>query len=458
MVYERRPPRPRGRPLARPSNRPQPRAQREPPGLASRRAALDVLTLVRDGRTLDEALDECRSFAALEGADRGFARAMVSTTLRRQGSIDALIGRFMDTPLPARAQKATDILRLAAAQTAFMDVSDHAAVSVAVSLARQFREAGGYAALINAVARKTAALDAASLEGLPERADTPGWLWRSWERAYGPARARALALAHRAEPPLDLTLRNPAEAELLAKNVGGSVLPTGSVRIVDAGPVAALSGFAEGAWWVQDAAAALPASLAGDVAGKDVLDLCAAPGGKTLQLAAAGGKVTAVDSVGPRLKRLQENLARTGLAAETVKADVLTWEPGRLWPVILLDAPCTATGTLRRRPDVAWSLREDDVATMARVQARMLSKAASWLEQGGTLIYATCSLQPEEGERCIAAFLESRSDFQRAPIAAEEIGGLREAVTADGDLRTLPCFWPDRGGLDGFFASRLTKD
>jgi 16S rRNA (cytosine967-C5)-methyltransferase len=425
------------------------------PGVPARRAALDIVTLVRDGAALDEALDACRSFNALEGRDRAFARALASTLLRRQGTIDTLIGRHMDKPLPPRAQKATDILRLAAVQTAVMGVDAHAAVSTAVAIAKSFREAGGYAALINAVARKIAADGVATAAGLPERTDTPGWLWRSWERAYGPAKARAIAGAHRREAPLDVTVKNSAEAETIAAALNARVLPTGSLRRDEAGAVPELPGFADGAWWVQDAAAALPAKLLGDVSGADVLDLCAAPGGKTMQLAAAGGRVTAVDSVGERLKRVQENLSRVRLAAETVKADILDWAPERRWPFILLDAPCTATGTLRRRPDVAFALKESDVAVMARVQGRMLGRASGWLEPGGVLVYATCSLQLEEGEAQIADFLASHAGFERLPVTAAEVGGLAEAITPFGDLRTLPMMMD--GGCGGFFAARLRK-
>ena len=434
------------------------RAPKPPlPGVPARRAALDILTLVRAGQSLDEALEDCRSFNALQGRDRAFARALASTVLRRQGTVDTLIGRHMDKPLPARAQKATDILRLAAVQAAVMGVDDHAAVSTAVAIAKDFREAGGYAGLINAVARKIAADGAAAAAAMPERIDTPGWLWRSWERAYGPAKARALAAAHRREAPLDLTVKMPAESEQLAQALKAQSLPTGSLRLAEFSDITGLPGFAEGAWWVQDAAAALPAKLFGALGGQEALDLCAAPGGKTMQLAAAAARVTAVDSVGERLKRVQDNLKRVGLAAETVKADILDWAPERRWRFILLDAPCTATGTLRRRPDVAWSLAESDVAVMARVQARMLQRAAGWLEPGGLLVYATCSLQPDEGEAQVADFLSNRLDFERVPIDPSEIGGVKDAVTAAGDLRTLPSLFAEFGGADGFFAARLRK-
>jgi 16S rRNA (cytosine967-C5)-methyltransferase len=432
-----------------------PTPQPEPAGLAARRAALDILTLVRDGSPFDEALEKCRSFNALEGADRGLARLLATTVLRRQGGLDEIIGPYLDRPLPKRAAKAMDMLRLAAAQSALLGTPDHAAVSTSVALAKAFRETEGYAGLVNAIARKIAKTGKAAIEKQPERVDTPGWLWRAWERTYGPATARAIALAHRAEAPLDLTPKHPEEAEALAGELGAEVLPTGSLRLRQGGDVRALPGYAEGLWWIQDAAAALPAKLLGDVKGKRVFDLCAAPGGKTMQLAAAGGQVTAVDIAGARLKTVAENLQRTGLAAETVKADILEWTPEEKADAILLDAPCSATGTIRRHPDILRTRTEGDIATLAKLQAEMIDKAAGLLKNGGLLVYATCSLQPEEGERQIEAALARHPRLKRVPVEASEIGGLAEAITRAGDFRTLPSIWAARGGMDGFFAARL---
>jgi 16S rRNA (cytosine967-C5)-methyltransferase len=426
-----------------------------PPGLPARRAALDILTLVRAGKPLDEALDACRSYDALIGPDRGFARAMATEVLRRQGTIDSVIGDYIDKPLPKRAERATEILRLAAAQMVLMDVAEHAAVSLAVALANEFRETAGYAALINAVARKIAANGKAAARKLPERADTPGWMWRSWERAYGPGPARAMAAAHRAEPPIDLTLKNPSDAERFAKELNAELLPTGSLRLPHGARIDTLPGFSDGAWWVQDAAAALPAKLLGDVSAKRVFDLCAAPGGKTMQLAAAGADVVAVDVQGARLKLVAENLARTGLKAETVKTDVLDWSPSEKADAVLLDAPCTATGTIRRHPDILWMKSEEAVATLARLQARLIDKSLSLLKEGGVLVYAVCSLQPEEGEQQAVATLSRHPRLRREPVRPQEIGGFAGAVNRDGDLRTLPSFWSDKGGMDGFFAARF---
>ncbi len=424
-----------------------------PPGTSARRSALDILTLVGKGLTLDDALDECRSFAALDGPDRGLARAIASTVLRYRGGLDHIIGEYIDKPLPKRAARAQDILRIAAAQSLVLKSPDHAVVSTAVAIAQDFREISGYAGLINAVARKIAKAGPASLEKLPERINTPGWMWRGWERAFGPAQARAIARANTVEAALDLTAKIPAEAAEIAEQTGGAVVQTGSVRLNAGAEVTSLAGFDAGRWWVQDAAAALPARLFDDVAGKTVVDLCAAPGGKSMQLAAAGAEVLAVDLSGPRLKRLSENLHRTRLSAQTIKADALDWAPPASVDAVLLDAPCTATGTIRRHPDILWSKTEDDLKALVALQAKMIDRALEFLKPGGVLVYCTCSLQPEEGERQIAALMARRANVSRKPVSPEEIGGLA-AITRDGDVRTLP-FMMD--GMDGFFASRLVK-
>jgi 16S rRNA (cytosine967-C5)-methyltransferase len=437
----------------KPGPAPAPRAA-DPPGLAARRAALDILMLVGAGRTLDDALGDCRSFNALEGPDRGLAHALSATVLRRRGAIDHVIGLYIDKPLPKRSQRATEILRLAVAQSLFLNTPDHAAVSTAVTLCQEFRETVNYAGLINAVARKIAKAGPASVEKLSERIDTPGWLWRGWERAYGAEGARAIARANAAEAPIDLTPRDAADAAALAADTGGVLLQTGSVRLPAGTRVASLKGYDDGRFWVQDAAAALPARLFGDIAGKRVIDLCAAPGGKTMQLAAAGALVVAVDREGARLKTVAENLARTGLTAETIKADISEWSPGEPADAVLLDAPCTATGTIRRHPDILWSKTEDDLKALASLQAKMIDRALTFVKPGGALIYCTCSLQPEEGERQIAAALARHPEIAREPIESREIGGLA-ALSRDGDLRTLPSMLGDQGGMDGFFASRL---
>ncbi len=423
-------------------------------GLDARRAALDVLERVGKGASLDEALKECRTFDVLQGPDRGFARALATTVLRRRGSLDHILGAYIDRPLPKRAARVMDILRLAAAQTLFLGTPDHAAVSTAVSVAADRRETAGYAKLINAVGRKVAKTGAGALEKLPARIDTPGWLWRSWERGFGPQHARAIAEAHRTEPPLDLTVKSPDEAKEWADRLGAELLATGSIRLTSVSDVSSLAGYDDGAWWVQDAAAALPARLAGDIKGKQVLDLCAAPGGKTLQLAAMGANVTSVDISPPRLEKLHDNLVRTKLVANTVAEDMLKWRPEEKADVVLLDAPCSATGTIRRHPDIPWTKSDTDIAALLPLQARMIDHALTFLKPGGVLIYCVCSLQPEEGEKQADAALSRNKGLKRAPIEASEIDGLA-ATNRKGDLRTLPSMLGAQGGMDGFFAARF---
>ncbi len=424
-------------------------------GLEARRGALEVLERVRGGEALDQALARSRSFALLEGADRGFARAMASAALRRRGGIDHLIGAYIDRPLPKKAARVMDILRLASAQLLVLGTPDHAAVSTAVALAGERRETAHYAKLINAVARKIAKGGSAALDKLPARSDTPGWMWRGWERNFGPARARALALAHHEEAPLDITVKDPAQKDAWSDRLQAEQLPNGTLRRAPVSDVRALDGFKEGAWWVQDAAAALPVRLLGDVRGKRVIDLCAAPGGKTMQLAAAGAEVTAVDISAPRLERLRENLDRTGLKAALIEADMLKWTPKEKADAVLLDAPCTATGTIRRHPDLPWLKSEDDLKALVPLQARMIDRALSFLKPGGVLIYCVCSLQPEEGEAQAKSALARHNALVRRAIAPEEIGGIDGAINRDGDMRTLPSMLGDKGGMDGFFAARF---
>ncbi len=425
------------------------------PSVSARSIALRLLGLVlRKRRALDEALASKEVASALDGLetrDRAFVRAMVATTLRRLGQIDAALDGFMDHPLPREAAPVQDGLRLGAAQLLFMDVPDHAAVDEAVSLTAQER----YRPLVNAVLRKVAAEGKAILarQDAP-RLNTPDWLWESWASAYGISAVRAIAEQHLLEPPLDLWA--PRFREAWARRLKANVLPTGTLRrpLTD---VRGLMGFSHGAWWVQDAAASLPARLLKDVEGQTVVDLCAAPGGKTMQLAARGARVIAVDRSAKRLARVEENLKRVRLEAELVEHDATTWVPAEKASHILLDAPCSATGTIRRHPDIVHLKSAEDVEKLVVLQDRLLAHAAEQLAPGGTLVYCTCSLQPEEGPERIDRLLEDRADLKRVPIALGEIDGFEEAISRHGDMRTLPCVWPERGGMDGFYAARLTK-
>ncbi len=424
----------------------------------ARRTALAVLQAVLDdGRPLDDALAQNPVLPKLAPRDRGFARLLAATVLRRLGQTDALIDHCLDRPLKRRDIALRHILRLGAVQLLFLGTPAHAAVSTSLELARGPRLAG-QRGLLNAVLRRLAR-EGSDLVATQDaaRLNMPDWLWKRWCAAYGETTTRAIAAAQLAEPPLDLSCKAD-DSEAWAKRLEAEILPGGSLRLKSGqGDVARLPGYAEGAWWVQDAAAAVPARLLGDVAGKTVLDLCAAPGGKTAQLAAAGAEVIAVERAANRLKRLEENLQRLGLAAATVAADAAAWQPPQPADAVLLDAPCSATGTLRRHPDIAWLKGPDQIAGLTEAQDRLLEAAVTMLKPGGLLVYAVCSLQPEEGPERIAALLERNDSMVRLPVTEEELPGMAEALTAEGDFRSLPCHLAAQGGVDGFYACRLKR-
>jgi 16S rRNA (cytosine967-C5)-methyltransferase len=427
-------------------------AQPDGSGEAARSAAIALLEAVLGRRrTLEDALD---ALPRLDPRDRGFAHLLAATVLRRLGTLDAVIEPWLRRAPPEAVRHA---LRLGVAQLLLLGTRPHAAVGATVAAVRALPKGAAFAGLVNAVLRRIAAEGTAALEGLDSpRLDTPDWLWRAWHAAYGPETARAIAEAHQHEAPLDLTLKPGEDAAVWAARLGAEVLPTGSLRLAQHDVrVPDLPGFAAGAWWVQDAAAALPARLLGVRPGDRVIDLCAAPGGKTAQLAAAGAQVTAVERAPDRAARLRENLARLGLAAAVVEADAATWRPPEPADAVLLDAPCTATGTIRRHPDILRNKRAADVGALAAVQDALLANAAAMLRPGGRLVYAVCSLQPEEGEGALAraAALPLRPD----PVAPAELPGLAEAITRTGVLRTTPALWAGRGGMDGFFAARLIR-
>lgn len=430
------------------------------PGFAARRAAcLLVDGVLRRSQPLDEQLDAAKDpLFGLDQRDRGLARAIAGVSLRRLGSLRHALNALMRKPVEERG--ALDaILLTGAAQILFLDVPDHAAVSLAVDLARADRNARPFAPLVNGVLRNLSRSKDDIAAALSDPLlDTPDWLRQRRIADWGEEAARAMAEAERIEPSLDITARS--DAANWAGTLGGRLLPTGTIRLIAHGAVTDMPGFAEGAWWVQDAAAALPAHLIAAQPDERVADLCAAPGGKTAQLAAAGADVTAVDRSAPRLRRLTANLERLHLSAHTVAADAAAFE-AEPFDAVLLDAPCSATGTLRRHPDVGWLKGEEDVAKLAALQGRLLDAAADLLKPGGRLVYSTCSLERAEGEEQIAALLERRSDLLRDPIRPEELPGLSEAITAKGELRTFPYHLPDEvarlGGLDGFFAARLVR-
>lgn len=419
-------------------------------GLPARRAALAILSgVLQKRRPLDAGLDQ---LAGLATRDAGFARALVSETLRHMGALDAVLRKFVAKPLaPHKAGTASEILLLGACELLILKVAPHAAVDAANELAAKDAKAVHFKPLINAVLRKLAKEGDAVLSGLDrERLSTPDWLWMRWTAHYDAGTARLIARAHQREAPIDIVLKSADAVFPPSEKLFSAVR-----RLTDPGRIEELPGFAEGAWWVQDAAAALPALLLGDVADKSVIDLCAAPGGKTMQLAAAGAKVIAVEIDAVRAARIRENLDRIKLDAEIVQADARDFE-GRA-PFVLIDAPCTATGTIRRHPDLPWIKGAADVTVSAAAAYEILESGAAMLEPSGTLVFAVCSLEREEGEEQIAAFLAAHSDFARAPITADELFGHDEWITPDGDLRTLPCHLSDKGGMDGFYAARLKR-
>src|SRR5215468_5003787 len=413
------------------------------PGLAARRIAAEILEVVlRRHQPLDHELEQRAAqgdFAALPLRDRALVRALVATVLRRLGTLRHILSQWVK--LPAGVPRLETALLVGAAQILWLDVADHAAVDLSVRLVQADRRSARYAGMTNAVLRRLAREDPQLLASIDTAAlDTPQWLMARWEKNYGAKIAQAIAIANAHEPALDLTVRN--DPEHWANVLGGRVLPTDSVRALVHGPIARLPGYAEGAWWVQDAAAALPARLLGDVRGLAVADLCAAPGGKTAQLAAAGARVTAVDRGGARLERLRGNLARLQLTADLVAADVADWQAGP-FDAVLLDAPCSSTGTIRRHPDIPWLKREADIAALAALQRRLIARAAELTKPGGILLYCTCSLEPEEGIEIVRDLLAADPRLRRKAISADEIHGRAEWLSADGDLRTLPCHLPD---------------
>ena len=443
--------------MARPRTSPQP----EVPGLAARRIAADILDgVLRRRIALDEQFSGKNAhpgLPALAERDRALARRLTATVLRRLGTLRHLVGGYLEKGFPADAPRAETILLLGAAQILWLEVPDHAAVDLSVRLAQADRRAGRYAGLVNAVLRRVAQHGAtASFDDISR--DTPEWLLKRWTGIYGSDTARAIAAANGHEPALDLTVKQ--DTESWAERLRGRVIPTGTVRTLAHGAISLLPGFSEGAWWVQDAAAALPVRLFGDLRGMNVADLCAAPGGKTAQLAFAGANVTAVDRSPPRINRLRENLARLSLDAETVAADALEWDGGP-FDAVLVDAPCCSTGTIRRHPDVPWLKSEADVSVLTSLQQRLLDRAVGLLKPGATLVYCVCSLEPEEGENQITALLARDPRVARKPITPQDVFDRAEFVTPAGDLRTLPLHLVDPdprwGGLDGFYATRLTR-
>ena len=415
----------------------------------TRDIAYDILAAVLERRrSLEDALDQAPADVAAR--DRAAAHRLAAMVLRRLGTLDAVLAPLLARPPPPPVRLA---LLLGAAQLLFLQTPAHAAVGTTVDLVRR-RRLAPFAGLVNAVLRRIAGAGEQALAGLDQaRLDVPAWLWASWGR-----QARSIAAVIRQEAPLDLTLRDGA-----AVPEGGVVLPNGTVRLPAGTRVTELPGYEAGAFWVQDAAASLPVRLLAPQPGERIADLCAAPGGKTAQLAAAGAHVTALDRDAARLGRLRLNLARLGLPAAVIEADATAWRPEALFDAILLDAPCSATGTVRRHPDVLRSRRAGDLAPLQVAQDRLIDAASAMLRPGGRLLYAVCSMQREEGEARIERALLSElatgisSGLRLDPFSEAELAVLPEARTPQGFLRTHPGLWAEQGGMDGFFAARLVR-
>lgn len=410
-------------------------------------------------RPFDITLEEISAEAALSTRDRAFVFNLVMLSLRQLGMLRHTLNRLLDRGLPRNATWTEAALITGLAQILFLRTADHAAVNETVALVKGLSgKERGFAGLVNAVLRQAIRQRDKLLtdaEAFPER-NLPDWLRASWSAVYGKEGMRDISRSLAQNPPLDISLKPGEDTESWSTKLAATLLPTGSLRrqMTD---VSSLEGYEAGAWWVQDMAAAIPAILFGDIDGKHVLDLCAAPGGKTMQLAARGARVTAVDRNKNRLKRLEANLARTKMSAKVIAADAATFKPDTQVDHILLDAPCSATGTLRRNPDVIWTKGPGDVEKLAGLQARILRHAFTLLPAGGTLIYCVCSLEKGEGADQVDAFLRETDSAERQPITPSEVGGLEELLTQNGDLLCLPSLLADRGGMDGFYAARLTK-
>lgn len=433
-------------------------------GLQSRQIAVRLLGAVIDKKaSLDSLTDHDHGhpqYRALAPRERALVRAILGATLRHRGDIAAMLGRLLERPLPKGAKALLHLLHVAAAQILYLDVPDHAAIDLAVTAARENPQTRRFAGLVNAVLRRLAKEAGLSRGRQPPFSNMPSWFSRMLVKAYGEQKAQAIAAIQHYEPSLDITVKTAPQA--WAERLGGYLLPNGTVRLAGLkNPLTELAGFAEGKWWVQDAAASLPARLMGHIRGKRVGDLCSAPGGKTAQLALAGAQVTAVDISVNRLNRLRHNMARLGFQVETWHGDLRTMMPEQMFDAVLLDAPCSSTGTVRRHPDIVWTKDETDIHKLALLQAELLRHAVRLTQPGGTIVFSNCSLAPEEGEDVVKNLLGAAQDIAPLPILPQEMPGLEHLITAEGFLRTTPADLPhdnpQLAGMDGFFAARLKR-
>ena len=437
-------------------------SQSDKPGLRARQAAAKILAAVVDRKTpLDGMLDAENgnpAYRQLSDADRALVRAIINTALRHLPRTDAILDTLVGTPLPEGARALHHVLTVAAAQILYLDVPDHSAVDLAVEQAQIDPRNRRFASLTNAVLRRLSREKASHLAATHTVSVIPAWFYERLVAVYGRDHAARIGDAMLEPSAIDLTVKSDPEG--WAARLGGLVLPTGSVRLPSAsGAIPALEGFEAGEWWVQDAAASIPARLFGDLAGRHVADLCAAPGGKTAQLALAGAEVTALDQSANRLKRLVGNLHRLRLSAAAVEANMADYKPSTLFDAVLLDAPCSSTGTIRRHPDVLWTKGPADIEKLARLQERLLRHALTLVKPGGDLVFSNCSLDPSEGEEVVARVLADNPAWIRVPVDPADWPGLEEAITPLGEFRTTPAMLSatatHAGGLDGFYAVRL---
>ncbi len=423
------------------------------PGFAPRLAAAALLKgVLEEGRLLSDLIQSGNGpLASLPPQGKARAQSLASDTLRHLGRIDTVLDQFLQKEPPIAARNA---LRLAACELLVDGIAPHAAVDAAVRMVKNNRQTQHLSGLANAVARRVAEHGPEMWPDL-EPTSLPANLAKPFAKTYGRKAVAAFEAAHEAAAPLDISLHPSVDVEALRAALEAELLPTGSLRLKEWGQVSTMPGFDEGAWWVQDAAAAIPAKLLGDIKGKTVLDLCAAPGGKTMQLAAAGAEVTALDLSPHRMERVRENLARVELKANVVVSDVLDYAPSKQFDAILLDAPCSATGTIRRHPDLPYAKKEMALNTLLNLQKDMLAEASKWLKPGGEIVYCTCSLFPEEGEDQVEAFLGTHPDFEQLEANADGV----EAAWRDakGGLRLRPDYWAERGGMDGFYIAKLRR-
>ncbi|MGP4693419.1 RsmB/NOP family class I SAM-dependent RNA methyltransferase [Agrobacterium cavarae] len=427
------------------------------PGLSARMAAAKIISAVIDKKTsLDGMMDAEHgnpAYRSLNLADRALVRAIVNSALRHLPRIETAISMMLDGPLPQGARSLHHVLVVAVAQMLYLDVPDHSAVDLAVEQAHRDPRNKRFVKLVNAVLRRLGREKDAVMAAIDAVPVLPDWFYNRLVKSYGEEAASRIAASQLLPSSIDVTVKS--DPDRWAKELNGTVLPNGSVRLGSfEGQVSALPGFAEGEWWVQDFSASVPVRLMGDLKGKRVADLCAAPGGKTAQLILAGAKVTALDQSGNRLKRLRSNLERLGFEAETIEANMLKYQPDELFDTVLLDAPCSSTGTMRKHPDVSWTKDEKDIAKLATLQEQMLRQAVTLVKDGGMIVFSNCSLDPSEGEEMVARVLASDSNLERVPVEAKDLPGMEIAINANGDLRTTPDMF---GGVDGFYATVLRK-